>query len=90
MNYNVLELFAGSRSIGNAAENLGMNVFSSDINNFEKINYVENILNFDIKKYHSNQQLFGRRRHVLIFLLLQSGIIGTKTIHQKQRKRFWA
>ena len=50
MNYNVLELFAGSRSIGNAAENLGMNVFSSDINNFKKINYVENILNFDIKK----------------------------------------
>ena len=50
MNYNVLELFAGSRSIGNAAENLGMNVFSSDINNFKKIDYVENILNFDIKK----------------------------------------
>lgn len=50
MNYNVLELFAGSRSIGKAAENLGMNVFSSDINNFKKIDYVENILNFDIKK----------------------------------------
>jgi len=50
MNYNVLELFAGSRSIGNAAENLGMNVFSSDINNFKKINYVENMLNLDIKK----------------------------------------
>ena len=50
MNYNVLELFAGSRSIGNAAESLGMNVFSSDINNFKKIDYVENILNFDIKK----------------------------------------
>ena len=47
---NVLELFAGSRSIGNVAEELGMNVFSSDINNFEKIDYVVDILNFDIKK----------------------------------------
>ena len=54
MNYNVLELFAGSRSIGNAAESLGMNVFSSDINNFKKIDYVENILNFDIKKIPFN------------------------------------
>lgn len=50
MKINVLELFAGSRSIGKAAEKLGMNVFSSDINNFKNIDYVENILNFDIKK----------------------------------------
>lgn len=47
---NVLELFAGSRSIGNVAEELGMNVFSSDINAFDKIDYVVDILNFDIKK----------------------------------------
>ena len=51
MEINVLELFAGSRSIGKAAEKLGMNVFSSDINNFENIDYaIENILDFDIKK----------------------------------------
>jgi hypothetical protein len=47
---NVLELFAGSRSIGKEAENLSMNVFSSDINEFEKIDYVINILNFDLSK----------------------------------------
>ena len=46
----ILELFAGSRSIGNAAESLGYEVFSSDINNFDKINYVVDILDFDINK----------------------------------------
>lgn len=34
---NVLELFAGSRSIGNTAEQLGMNVFSVDWQKFDKI-----------------------------------------------------
>jgi len=47
---NVLELFAGSRSIGIQAEKLGMNVFSSDINDFKGINYVVNILEFDVNK----------------------------------------
>jgi hypothetical protein len=47
---NVLELFAGSRSIGKEAEKLGYNVFSSDINNFDKIDYVISILDFDVTK----------------------------------------
>ena len=47
---NVLELFAGSRSIGKQAEKLGMNVFSSDINDFKGIDYVVNILEFDLSK----------------------------------------
>jgi hypothetical protein len=47
---NVLELFAGSRSIGKAAEHLGYNVFSSDINNFKDIDYVVDILDFDLNK----------------------------------------
>ena len=47
---NVLELFAGSRSIGKAAELLGYNVFSSDINEFEGIDYAVDILEFDINK----------------------------------------
>lgn len=50
MSMNVLELFAGSRSIGKAAESLGMNVFSSDINSFDGIDYVTDILDFDVSK----------------------------------------
>jgi len=46
----VLELFAGSRSIGKAAEELGYKVFSSDINSFDNIDYVVDVLNFDINK----------------------------------------
>jgi len=46
----VLELFAGSRSIGKQAEKLGMRVFSSDIEPFDGIDYVADILNFDVSK----------------------------------------
>ena len=46
----VLELFAGSRSIGKVAEELGMEVFSSDITPFENIDYVVDILEFDYDK----------------------------------------
>lgn len=37
MRKNVLELFSGSRSIGNKAEKLGMNVFSVDWTPYDKI-----------------------------------------------------
>ena len=46
----VLELFAGSRSIGKAAESLGYEVYSSDLNEFEGIDYPIDILEFDISK----------------------------------------
>ena len=46
----VLELFAGSRSIGKAAETLGYNVFSSDLKDFEGIDYAVDILEFDTNK----------------------------------------
>lgn len=46
----LLELFAGSRSIGRIAESLGMNCYSSDINDFDGINYVVDIMEFDVKK----------------------------------------
>lgn len=47
---NILELFAGSRSIGKVADSLGYNVFSSDINSFNGIDYVVDILNFKVNK----------------------------------------
>jgi hypothetical protein len=47
---NVLELFAGSRSVGKQAEKLGMNVFSSDLIEFEGINYAASIFDFDVSK----------------------------------------
>jgi len=42
----VLELFAGSRSVGKIAEALEYEVYSSDINPFEGIDYVVDILEF--------------------------------------------
>lgn len=47
---NLLELFAGSRSVGKEAEKQGFNVFSSDINPFENIDYVIDINSFDVSK----------------------------------------
>ena len=46
---NVLELFAGSRSIGNVAEQLGMNVFSIHWKKFDKINLAIDIQELQIK-----------------------------------------
>lgn len=41
---NLLELFAGSKSIGKAAEELGFKVFSTDIVNYDGIDHVGDIL----------------------------------------------
>ena len=46
----ILELFAGSRSIGKAGEKLKHQVFSSDIKQFGNIDYVVDILDFDYTK----------------------------------------
>lgn len=46
----VLELFAGSRSVGKACKELGYEVYSSDINAFPGIDYVTDIRDFDIDK----------------------------------------
>ena len=47
---NVLELFAGSRSFSKQAEKLGYNVFTTDINNFDKIDYIVDVLDFDTNR----------------------------------------
>jgi len=46
----VLELFAGSRSIGKVANRLSFDVYSSDIEQFGGIDYVTDILEFDVTK----------------------------------------
>ena len=43
----ILELFAGSRSFSKAAESLGHETFTSDIEAFDKIDYVTDIFDFD-------------------------------------------
>ena len=47
---NILELFAGSRSIGKVADRLTFDVYSSDIEQFGGIDYVVDILEFDVTK----------------------------------------
>lgn len=46
----VLELFAGSRSIGKVADRLAFDVYSSDIEQFGGIDYVTDILDFEVTK----------------------------------------
>ena len=46
----VLELFAGSRSFSKVAEEMGMETFCVDIKPFDNIDYVTDILDFDINK----------------------------------------
>ena len=46
----VLELFAGSRSFSKVAEQIGMETFTTDYKDFDKIDYVCDILDFDVSK----------------------------------------
>lgn len=46
----VLELFAGSRSFSKVATEMGMETFTTDYKAFDKIDYVVDILDFDINK----------------------------------------
>lgn len=47
--YILLELFAGSRSIGKVAEELKIPVFSTDLEAFDKIDLVKNVLDLNVK-----------------------------------------
>ena len=46
----ILELFAGSRSISKVAHEMGWETFTSDYRAFDKIDYVCDIMDFDIKR----------------------------------------
>ena len=46
----VLELFAGSKSFSKVAEQIGMKTYTTDYKDFYKIDYVCNILEFDVNK----------------------------------------
>ena len=46
----VLELFAGSRSFSKEAERMGFETFTCDKEPFDRIDYVCDILNFDVEK----------------------------------------
>ena len=46
----ILELFAGSRSFSKVAEEYGHETFAVDINDFDNIDYVTDILDFDCSK----------------------------------------
>lgn len=46
----ILELFAGSRSVGKVADRLSFETYSSDIEQYGGIDYVTDILEFDVTK----------------------------------------
>ena len=46
----VLELFAGSRSFSKVAEEMEMETFTTDIKQFDKIDYVCDIMDFDVSR----------------------------------------
>ena len=50
MSVKVLELFAGSRSFSKVAQSMGAEVFTSDREAFDKIDYVVDIMDFDLNK----------------------------------------
>jgi hypothetical protein len=53
----VLELFAGSRSFSKVAEQMGIETFTSDYKDFDKIDYVCDILQFDVSKIPFNPDI---------------------------------
>jgi hypothetical protein len=54
---NTLELFAGSRSFSKVAKDLGHNTFTTDVNDFEGIDMVCDIMNINLKKIPYNPDI---------------------------------
>ena len=82
----VLELFAGSRSIGKVAEKLNYKVFSSDINAFEKIDYVTDILKFDKSKVPFEPDLIWASPPCTYFSVASIGVHWNKDHTPKSKE----
>lgn len=82
----LLELFAGTRSIGKEAEKLGFKVFSVDIKPFENINYSTDILNFDFKKVPFKPQVIWASPPCTTFSVMSLGRYWTRSGKPKNEK----
>jgi hypothetical protein len=69
----VLELFAGSRSVGKVCDKLGYEVYSSDIEPFDKIDYVQDILKFDLSKVPFSPDIIWASPPCTAFSVLRIG-----------------
>ena len=83
-----LELFAGSRSFGKVAEKFGYEVLSVDINPFENIDYVVDILEFDYSKVDFNPRIIWCSPPCTYFSVASIGHHWHEDPHQKQKKLF--
>ena len=86
MELTLLELFAGTRSVGKEAEKLGFKVFSVDIKPFEKINYVTNILNFEPEKVPFKPLVIWASPPCTTFSVMSLGRNWTKAGKPKNEK----
>ena len=93
----LLELFAGSRSFCKEAEKAGWETFSSDFKPFEGIDYVVNILEFDVNKVpfipdviHASPPCFLGRELVLTargHVPISEVVVGDLVLTHKSRWR---
>ena len=74
----ILELFAGSKSIGKCADGLFFESFSSDIEQFGGIDYVTDILNFDVTKIPFKPDVIWASPPCTAFSVASIGKNGTK------------
>ena len=85
----VLELFAGSRSVGKIAEELGMEVFSSDLTPFDGIHYAVSILDFDVTKVPFQPDVIWASPDCTTWSLATGGKYRSKIeIYGKQNERY--
>ena len=84
---NVLELFGGSCSFSNMAKKQGHKTFTSDYKDFDGIDYVTDIMQFDLNKIPFKPDIIWASPPCTFFQLHLLVSIGIKTIHQKQNKQ---